>query len=194
MRTLGFVNAVSPFSSFAISCSSGSEHPFIITLPFRNGRVMAGCGSQPLTAVVDAPAERKYMSSHTDRSAGRFVLQHFDSPGAYSRAYPTAKMPDPVQLVLQRRFDAGGTGVRDDLVDSGSMVRIDFLPGGAPGADDTDRTGVVVATLPAHGAVYVLAKDVSLRAAWQTIRAQWPTTLSEVCSALADARWYSGRP
>ncbi|APE36873.1 hypothetical protein BOX37_26380 [Nocardia mangyaensis] len=130
------------------------------------------------------------MTHFTDRS----VLQHFGSPAAYNRVYRAAVLPDPAQLVLQRRFDAGGTGVRDDLVDSGSMVRIDFLPGGAPGVDETDRTGVVVATLPGQGAVYVLAKDISLRAAWQTIRAQWPTTLSGVCSALADSRWYSGRP
>ena len=105
----------------------------------------------------------------------------------YNAAYPKAAFPDtPEGRAVLRRFDAAGQGVEDDICRVGGQMSIDFLPGGAPGRDEPDRVGNVVAIAFGQGPVYVLAVNLPLRAASETVTAQWPTTLSTVSSALGD--------
>ncbi|WP_228542206.1 hypothetical protein [Nocardia sp. XZ_19_369] len=135
------------------------------------------------------------MPQSADRATRERTLQNFDSLAAYNAAYPDAALPAAADdRNALHHYDVGGAGVADDLVEPGSVLRIDFLPGGAPAPGEIDLSGTVVATRLAGDAVVVLAEGVSLRASWQTIRAQWPATLSGVRSALADARLYTGKP
>lgn len=118
--------------------------------------------------------------------------QCFPAPAAYNSAYPDAV------IGLERsegrcRYDAGGAGIEDDLVASGAIWSIGFVPGGAPAPGEVDRMGNVVATRGAEGSVWVLAERVSLRAAWRTICAQWPQSLSGLRSALTDSRLHTGK-
>ncbi|MGD9620584.1 MAG: hypothetical protein AB7G47_10255 [Mycolicibacterium sp.] len=125
----------------------------------------------------------------------RRLPHHFASLTAYNAAYPDAAFPaHPADRADLRRFDAAGQGIEDDLVERGVQMSIDFLPGGVPAPDGPDRVGNVVATVWGSGPVYVLAEDALLRAAWKTIGAQWPTTLSAVQSALNDVRRYGVPP
>ncbi len=83
-----------------------------------------------------------------------------------------------------RSFTGAGAGLEDDLTDSEKNHTLDFLPGGAPGQDEPDRTGTVVATCWGNPPYVLLTENVSLRAAWQAITARWPSTLSAAAEAL----------
>lgn len=113
---------------------------------------------------------------------------------AYNCAYPDASFPaHPADRAQLKRFDAAGQGVEDDFFQGGAQMSVDFLPGGVPPVGQPDRLGSVVASVWGSGPIYVLAENVLLRAAWMTISAQWPTTVSGVRSAVNDVRRY-GRP
>jgi hypothetical protein len=84
-----------------------------------------------------------------------------------------------------RGYRAAMRGIADDLGGTGASLTVDFLPGGAPEPHEQDRTGTVVATRWGEGPVFVLAEGISLRAAWQLLREQWPTRLSDAHAALA---------
>ncbi len=90
-----------------------------------------------------------------------------------------------------RGYDAAGTGLVDDLIEPGASLTIDFLPGGAPEPDELDRLGTVVATHRRQAPIYVLADEVSLRAAWTAITHERPTRLSDAVGALAPLRRYT---
>ncbi|MGV0809196.1 hypothetical protein [Mycolicibacterium setense] len=133
--------------------------------------------------------------SQQAESTERGLPRRFTSLVTYNDNHPDAAFPpSPAERDALRRFDAAGTGIEDDIVDRGMLLTIDFLPGGAPAADELDRVGSVVASCWGKAPVYLLAEHVSLRAAWRTISAQWPTSLSAVQSALVDLRRYGGRP
>jgi hypothetical protein len=135
------------------------------------------------------------MSDFCDERVRNPLPQRFTSLNAYNCAYPDAAFPArPAERAILRRFDAAGHGIEDDLVERGVQMSIDFLPGGVPTRDEQDRVGSVVATVWGMGPVYVLAENVFLRAAWETISAQWPATVSGVQSALGDVRRYGVRP
>lgn len=121
------------------------------------------------------------------------ALTKFSSPRRYNSAFPEAVMPSNIrELDALRRFDAGDIGVEDDSSGTGALLTIDFLPGGAPLSDDLDRIGTVVASNWGRAPVYVLAADVSLRAAWLAVSRIWPTRLSEAAVSFADIRRYAG--
>lgn len=135
------------------------------------------------------------MNTFADDHGRDLIRQRFTSLIAYNSAYPDAAFPaHPADRAKLRRFDAAGHGVADDVVERGVQMSIDFLPGGVPTSDEPDRVGSVVATVWGTGPVYVLAENVLLRAAWKTISAQWPATVSGVRSALNDVRRYGVRP
>ncbi|PXY31920.1 hypothetical protein [Prauserella muralis] len=109
----------------------------------------------------------------------------FPSVEAYNAAYPDCPIPtDPATRHGLRGYQAAMSGVTDDVTGTEGSLTLDFLPGGAPGPHEGDRTGTVVATHWGDGPVLVLAERVSLRAAWRAITDQWPTRLSEVRIAL----------
>ncbi|APE36875.1 hypothetical protein BOX37_26390 [Nocardia mangyaensis] len=120
------------------------------------------------------------------------VAERFPSLHAYNLAYPHAPLPENRRAREQMRgFDAAGLGLEDDLLSSGALLTVEFLPGGAPGTGDLDRIGTVVATRWGQGPVYVLAESVSLRSAWKASVEQWPTTLSAALSVMAGLRRYT---
>ncbi|EID54070.1 hypothetical protein [Saccharomonospora xinjiangensis] len=111
----------------------------------------------------------------------------FESVEAYNAAHPASPFPaDRHKRGVLRGYRAAMRGVTDDVTgaDSRTSLTVDFLPGGAPLPDEADRVGNVVASHWGEGPVYVLAENVSLRAAWQSVKDAWPTHLSEVRSAL----------
>lgn len=115
------------------------------------------------------------------------------SVARYNTMFPGAELPSNMRaLEGMRRFDAGGIGIEDDLVGSGSLLTIDFLPGGAPQSLESDRVGVVVATHWGQPPIRVLASDVSLWLAWLALTRAWPTRLSVAAEALAELRRYPG--
>ncbi|WP_048876563.1 hypothetical protein [Saccharomonospora saliphila] len=117
--------------------------------------------------------------------------ERFESVEDYNTAYPDCRFPDePHARSGLRGYRAAMRGVTDDLTDSGmDSLTIDFLPGGAPLPHEADKVGTVVASRWGEGPVLVLASEVSLRAAWRSIRDGWPTELSHVRAALdGDAR------
>ncbi|MFD3746622.1 hypothetical protein [Nocardia sp. NPDC058633] len=121
------------------------------------------------------------------------LVARFPSLYAYNLAYPHTPLPANARAREQMRgFDAAGIGVEDDLMSSGAVLTLEFLPGGAPGSHDLDRLGTVVATRRGHGAVYVLAEAVSLRAAWTASIKHWPTRLSAARTVMAGLRRYTG--
>lgn len=113
----------------------------------------------------------------------------FESVEAYNAAHPASSFPagQHARSVL-RGYRAAMQGVTDDVTGTGSgaSLTVDFLPGGAPLPSEADRFGAVVASRWGEGPVLVLARDVSLRAAWNAVRQAWPTSLSEVHTALED--------
>ncbi|MFA5708015.1 MAG: hypothetical protein AB7E41_00815 [Mycolicibacterium sp.] len=132
--------------------------------------------------------------SQQAESTGRALPRRYTSLVTYNDNHPDAAFPpSPAERDALRRFDAAGTGIEDDILDRGMLLTIDFLPGGAPALEEFDRVGTVVASCWGKPPVYVLAEQLSLRAAWRTISAQWPTSLSAVQSALADLRRYGGK-
>ncbi|MDZ7885489.1 MAG: hypothetical protein U5N53_22490 [Mycobacterium sp.] len=129
--------------------------------------------------------------NHTRDDRSTTLPCTYTSLVAYNCAYPDAGFPaHPSDRAKMRRFDAAGLGVQDDVIERGLQMSIDFLPGGVPPVGEPDHAGSVVASVWGSGPIYVLAEQVLLRAAWLTISAQWPTTLSGVRSALNDVRWY----
>ncbi|WP_410582625.1 hypothetical protein [Amycolatopsis sp. lyj-108] len=111
----------------------------------------------------------------------------FLSVQAYNAAFPERSIPtDPAGFNGLRCYHAAMAGVQDDVDQSGYSLTVDFLPGGAPLPGGADRLGMVVATRWGSGPVFVLAENVSLRAAWRAIIDAWPTQLSGVRSALAS--------
>ncbi|MBK1784285.1 hypothetical protein [Prauserella cavernicola] len=114
--------------------------------------------------------------------------ERFASVEAYNAANPDCPMPtEPSRRNCLRGYHAAMRGVADDVAGTEATLTIDFLPGGAPGPDEPDRTGTVVATRWGDGPVLVLADDTPLREAWKAITRQWPTRLSEVQGVLASA-------
>ncbi|MGX7828124.1 hypothetical protein ACTG9Q_23845 [Actinokineospora sp. 24-640] len=111
------------------------------------------------------------------------MLRRFTSVAAYNTAYPACPLPVDVPLRnSQRAYHAAMVGVTDDVTGTNASLTIEFLPGGAPAPGESDRVGTVVATHWGRGPLMVLAEDVSLRAAWKAVTAQFPTQLSQVCS------------
>ncbi|QRP42966.1 hypothetical protein [Amycolatopsis sp. FDAARGOS 1241] len=77
-------------------------------------------------------------------------------------------------------------GLHDDLTGSDKNYTLDFLPGGAPVPGDPDRVGTVVATRWGAAPYVVLAENVSLRRAWETVFAKWPDRLSDAFNVLSS--------
>ncbi|WP_026455409.1 hypothetical protein [Saccharomonospora iraqiensis] len=128
--------------------------------------------------------------------------ESFASVQAYNAAYPDCPMPtEPHLRHSLRGYRAAMGGVTDDLTASGespsagtsaglpatATLTVDFLPGGAPFPHEPDRTGTVVATHWGEAPVIVLARRVSLRAAWEAVRRDWPGRLSDVYTAVREA-------
>ncbi|WP_232376254.1 hypothetical protein [Amycolatopsis aidingensis] len=112
-------------------------------------------------------------------------LPRFTSAEAYNAAYPDCPVPaDTHERNALRAYHAAMTGVEDDVTGTGSSLTVEFLPGGAPGPGEPDRTGTVVASNWGRGPILVLAERVSLRAAWKAVTGRWPARLSEVNAAL----------
>ncbi|UUV32282.1 hypothetical protein NQK81_02180 [Amycolatopsis roodepoortensis] len=76
-----------------------------------------------------------------------------------------------------RSFTCAGAGLEDDLTGDEKNHTLDFLPGGAPGPEDPDRVGMVIASRWGNGPYLVLAENVPLRQAWEAITARWPSTI-----------------
>ncbi|WP_409496731.1 hypothetical protein [Amycolatopsis sp. cmx-11-12] len=109
----------------------------------------------------------------------------YTSVQAYNSAYPDAPMPEgATDRNMLRSFTAAGAGLVDDLTASERRYTLDFLPGGAPGREEPERIGTVVATRWGNGPYLVLAENVSLRQAWEAITARWPSALSAAAEAL----------
>ncbi|UVS79882.1 hypothetical protein [Actinokineospora sp. UTMC 2448] len=109
--------------------------------------------------------------------------RRFATVAAYNSAYPECALPMDVTVRnSQRAYHAAMVGVADDVTGTNVSLTIEFLPGGAPAPGEADRVGTVVATHWGRGPLIVLAEDVSLRAAWKAVTAQFPTQLSQVCS------------
>jgi hypothetical protein len=109
----------------------------------------------------------------------------FPTIEAYNAAYPAASMPVGVDdRNALRSFICAGAGLEDDLIDTWTTCTLDFLPGGAPGPQDPDQFGTVVATCWGNPPVLVLAENVSLREAWQAITSDWPGTLAGAARVL----------
>ncbi|MEU4675319.1 hypothetical protein AB0F91_47165 [Amycolatopsis sp. NPDC023774] len=120
-----------------------------------------------------------------DRRIPRYTA--YDSVQAYNTAHPDAPMPlSPDARNMLRSFTCAGAGLKDDLTASEKTHTLDFLPGGAPGPGQPDRTGTVVATHWGNPPYLVLAENVSLRKAWEAITARWPSDLSAAVEALRD--------
>lgn len=118
-------------------------------------------------------------------AAGQRSPAKFLSVQAYNAACPERSIPtDLAGFTGLRCYHAAMAGVRDDVDGSEYSLTVDFLPGGAPLPGGPDRLGTVVATRWGSGPVFVLAENVSLRAAWRAIIGEWPTRLSGVRSAL----------
>jgi hypothetical protein len=123
----------------------------------------------------------------------RVSARAFSSLTRYNSAFPDATMPSNMRdFDSLRRFDAGGTGVENDVTGSGGLMTIDFLRGGAPASGESDRIGVVVATHWGRAPIFVLAEGVSLWAAWLAVTRKWPTRLSDACETLGELHSYSG--
>ncbi|SFP17578.1 hypothetical protein SAMN02982918_1517 [Saccharomonospora viridis] len=115
----------------------------------------------------------------------------FESVEAYNAAHPASPFPaDRHARSVLRGYRAAMQGVTDDVTGTGSgaSLTVDFLPGGAPLPDESDRVGNVVASRWGEGPVLVLAENVSLRTAWEAIKEAWPKYLSEVRTALEPIR------
>jgi hypothetical protein len=105
----------------------------------------------------------------------------------YNAAHPDASMLADVDVRNQlRSFTASAAGLEDDLTGVACTFTLDFLPGGAPTEDDSDRIGVRRSDTLGQRAVLVLAEDVSLRRAWAAVTDRWPTQLSAAAGALSD--------
>lgn len=114
-------------------------------------------------------------------------LESFASVEAYNAAYPDCPIPTQPQMRNGLRgYHVAMSGIIDDLTGAGASLTLDFLPDGAPEPDEPDRMGTVVATHWGEGPVLVLARHISLRTAWETIKDQWPTRLGQVRDALTE--------
>ncbi|ATY13492.1 hypothetical protein CU254_25980 [Amycolatopsis sp. AA4] len=82
-----------------------------------------------------------------------------------------------------RSYTVAGAGLTDEPT-GGQRWTLDFLPGGAPGPGQRDRTGNVVASRWGAPPYRLLTEGVSLRAAWDAITAAWPSTLADAADAL----------
>jgi hypothetical protein len=123
------------------------------------------------------------MSATSGTGVPRYTT--YTSVQAYNTAYPDAPMPpSPDARNVLRSFTCAGAGLGDDLTASEKNHTLDFLPGGAPGRDEPDRIGTVVATRWGNAPYLVLAENVSLRRAWEAITARWPSQLSSAAEVL----------
>lgn len=162
----GLVNETTEFIVFRVAVGNAGPKPA------RTGAIaIPGAAFGFRTTVKSAPVN----------------FESFASVAAYNAAYPDCPIPTEPQIRNGLRgYHAAMNGIVDDMTGMDASLTVDFLPDGAPEPDEPDRIGTVVATCWGEGPVLVLAPQISLRAAWQTIRGRWPTRLSQIRQALIE--------